>query len=97
MMAFSGEYNLETGENYSELKHITVLDGVSTLDNGAFCNNPKLESVVLPASINDMYIGVFEGCNSLTSVVFEGKTLDEVQSMNEYPWGINNTGIISVR
>jgi hypothetical protein len=54
-----------------------------------------LETINIPANVNSIKEYAFDGCTSLTSVIFEGKTLEEVQAMEYYPWDIN-TSVIKV-
>ena len=42
-----------------------------------------------------IYPDAFMSCPSLTCLAFEGKTEQEVQAMQYYPWGIEDTSAIS--
>ena len=52
--------------------------------------------VTIQADVVIIGYEVFSGCSGLTSVTFEGKTLEQVQRIFRYPWGISNTSIINV-
>lgn len=43
----------------------------------------------------DIHPNAFMNCPSLTCLAFEGKTEQEVQAMQYYPWGIEDTNVIS--
>jgi hypothetical protein len=45
-----------------------------TIDTKAFSNCLALESLVLPASLTEIRSAAFQGCDSLTSVVFDEPT-----------------------
>ena len=59
-------------------------------------NNRTLKSIVVPSSVETIRTDAFYGPSTLTSVVFTGRTLAEVQAMANYPWGISES-IISVQ
>ena len=42
-----------------------------------------------------IYPDAFNSCPSLTCLAFEGKTEQDVQAMQYYPWGITDTSVIS--
>ena len=76
------------------LTSIKIPNSVTSIGEAAFYDCPHLTSIEIPDSVT--YIGddAFSYCESLTNVVFEGKTLDEVESMNNYPWDIEDTSVI---
>ena len=53
-----------------------------------------MTNINIPDSVTNIEAFAFFGCTSLTSVTFEGKTLNEVKRMNNYPWGIKDTSVI---
>lgn len=53
-----------------------------------------MTDIEIPSSVTSIGSNAFFGCHSLSSVTFHGKTLDEVQAMANYPWGIVNTEVI---
>lgn len=72
------------------LTNIVIPDGVETIEDEAFGDCEQLTEVILPISIkriSDRF--VFSGCYALKSIVFVGKTLDEVKSMDGYPWNLS--------
>ena len=53
-----------------------------------------MADIEIPSSVTSIGSNAFFGCHSLSSVTFHGKTLDEVQAMEYYPWGLVNTEVI---
>jgi len=51
---------------------------------------------MIPNSVTSIGDYAFAGCSNLTSLIFQGKTLSEIQEIENYPWGIEDTSIISV-
>ena len=51
---------------------ITVPNGTAKLSDWAFRGNANVETIVLPASINDVQKGAFYMCNSLKTILFNG-------------------------
>ena len=77
------------------LTSVTIPYGVTSIGNYAFYSCIGLTSVTIPSTVTSIGQSAFEDCSGLTSVTFLGKTLEQVQEMDEYPWGIN-TSIINV-
>lgn len=66
--------------------------GVTTIAPYAFANNSSLQSVTVPASINEIGEGAFSGCKNLTTVNFvSGNTINYIA-----PYAFYDTGITSV-
>ena len=78
----------------TNLTSISILDGITAIGEAAFGRCFNLTNIIMPASVVSIGRDVFFDV-SLKSLVFKGKTLAEVQAMPNYPWGINNTSIIS--
>ena len=55
-----------------------------------------LTSITIPNSVTSIAEGVFNECESLTSVTFEGKDRATVQGMTYYPFGLNNANFDGV-
>ena len=56
-------YSLE-----SKIKSVAILDGITSIDDGAFFDCSSLASVTIPDSVTSIGECAFEGCESLTSV-----------------------------
>ena len=83
-----------TFSNCKSLTSISIPDSVAYIGYSAFYNCESLISISVPNSVT--YIGgyAFDGCTSLKSVVFDGKTIEEVKAMDNYPWGIEDESVI---
>jgi hypothetical protein len=58
----------------------------------SYCDS--LKSITIPNSVTSIGRGIFEYCSSLKEVIFNGKTLNEVKPMKNYPFGIEDESII---
>lgn len=70
------------------LTEINFSKNLQTIGSYAFqwCNS--LKSIILPATIKEIgKFAFFPIGKNLTSIVFKGKTMDEVKTMDNYPWG----------
>ena len=56
-------YSLE-----SKIKSVAILDGITSIDDGAFFDCSSLASVTIPDSVTSIGECAFENCISLTSV-----------------------------
>ena len=80
----------------SNLTNVTIGNGVMSIGSNAFDNCSLLTNIMIPNSVTSIGNWAFQYCGSLTNVTFFGKTLSQVQGMDNYPWGISNTSIIHV-
>lgn len=80
----------------SSLTNLTIPDSVTSIGDYAFDTCESLTSMMIPESVMNIGENAFIDCRGLTSVVFKGKTLAQVQAMENYPWGIEDINIISV-
>jgi len=84
------------------LTSISIPSTVTTIEDDAFDNCSGLTSITIPNSVTNIGRSVFYGCSGLTSITFLGKTMQEVQDIEDeyerkcYPWGIEDTTIIHV-
>lgn len=63
---------------------------MTSIGGGAFDSCYDLTSVTIPNSVTSIGELAFKDCSGLTSVTFLGKTLAQVQEMNNYnSWGID--------
>ena len=75
----------------SGLMSVTIPDGVTSIGYRAFYNCRALTSMTIPASVTSIGYEAFYNLNSLT---FKGKTFEEVESIDNYPFGIRDESII---
>jgi len=98
-----------TGEIYDifipNVLNIVALEigsDVTSIGERAFSDCSGLTSVTIPDSVTSIEGDAFYNCSGLTSVTFLGKTLEQVQNIEDgngnkqYPWGISDTSIITV-
>ena len=64
----------------SGLTSVTIPDGVTSIDQGAFFFCTSLESVTIPNSVTSIGIGAFRDCHGLTSVTIP----NSVTSIGDY-------------
>ena len=76
------------------LKSITIPYSVKSIGNGAFSNCASLNSITIPDTVKSIGEWTFASCTSLNEVIFKGKTIDQVNAMANYPWGIKDTSVI---
>jgi len=77
----------------SSLTSIVIPDSVISIGECAFFNCSSLTSIVIPDSVKSIGDSVFRWCPSLKRVVFKGKTFEEVKSMADYPWGVEDKSV----
>ncbi len=79
-------YSLE-----SKIKSVAILDGITSIDDGAFFDCSSLASVTIPDSVTSIGEYAFENCTSLTSVTIP----NSVTSIGEYAFE-NCESLISI-
>ena len=84
-------------DSCTSLKSIIIPNSVKSIGNGTFYNCASLKSIIIPSSVKSIGNYAFASCSSLREVIFKGKTMDQVEAMNKYPWGIKGTRIIKCR
>ena len=73
---------------------VAIPDGVTIIGDYAFFNCSRLTSMTIPDSVTDIGRLAFRKCVGLKSLVFKGKTLEEVKDMDNYPFGIQAESVI---
>ena len=76
------------------LMGVEIPTTVTAIGTDAFAGAEGMTDIEIPSSVSSIGSDAFFGCNTLSSVMFEGKTLEQVQAMENYPWGIADTSII---
>ncbi len=61
--------------------------GVTKIGRGAFGNCLELAKLTIPRSVERIEYNAFI-YTPFKEIVFQGKTEDEVEQMEDYPWGI---------
>ena len=80
----------------SSLTNVTIGIGMTSIGQFTFYDCANLTSVTIPEGVTSIGVGAFESCSNLKSLVFKGKTFEEVQSMKNYPFGIEDQSIMQV-
>ena len=86
----------------TNLTSITIGKNVTRIGDSAFYNCTGLTSVTIPSGVTSIGGWAFQDCSGLTSVTFLGKTMEQVQNIEDgdeekyYPWGITDPSIINV-
>ncbi len=81
---------------------VTIPNSVISIGRSVFYECTSLDSVMIGSGVTSIGDEVFYWCDSLTSVTFLGKTMQQVQDIEDgngvkqYPWGIEDTSIINV-
>ena len=78
----------------TSLENIIIPDSVESIGDYAFCDCKSLNSIIIPDSVKSIGHDAFADCKSLKEVIFKGKTIDQVKTMYNYPWGIKDTSVI---
>ena len=76
------------------IAELPKLENLSYINTKAFMDCKALTYMYIPRQTN-IWPEAFARCTSLTCLAFEGKTTQEVQAMQYYPWGIEDTSVIS--
>ena len=80
----------------SGLTSITVPNSVTSIGDGVFLECSNLTNVTIGNGVTSIGEEAFSYCSELTSVTFLGKTFAQVEEMENYSWGIEDTSIITV-
>ena len=78
----------------TSLESITIPDSVRSIGDDAFYHCKFLKSIIIPDSVESIGYWAFKGCASLNEVIFKGKTIDQIEAMDNYHWGIKDRSII---
>ena len=76
--------------NCDALRRLELPTGLTRIGERAFQWCSDLEELTVPRGVEEIGEDAFAFCANLRTVVFEGKSLDEVKTMADYPWGLEN-------
>lgn len=76
------------------LTSVTIPDGVTSIDGWAFYWSIELIDVIIGSNVKNIGYKAFAECYSLKSIVFKGKTMEQIKAMDNYPWGVDDKCII---
>ena len=76
------------------LTSIVIPDSVKSIGNVTFDWCTNLKSIIIPDSVKSIGMDAFYYCKNLKSLSFKGKTMDQVEEMENYPFGIEDESII---
>ena len=89
----------KSGESLSQVVIPAKIDGVevTSINDGMFYMNSKVEEIVIPSTVSDIGYGAFDGCDSLREIYFYGvapyglasTTEDDFSSATIYCKGVN--------
>ena len=84
-------------EDCTSLVKIKIPNNIESIGCCAFINCTSLTSIKIPDSVEWIENYAFVDCTSLKELVFEGKTIDQIKAMNNYPWGIRDESVIKYK
>ena len=78
-----------------DVKKVIIPNSTTDIEQYAFSYTDIMD-IVVPHSVTNIENNAFRNCCSLENILFKDRTLDEVKSMKNYPFGIEDESIISV-
>ena len=83
--------NVVTGfSNCKELSSVTIENGVANIASHAFFACDSLKQVIIPESITKIETWIFNGCDLLDSITFEG-TVAQWSEINKDDWWLHSS------
>ena len=73
---------------------INIPDSAKHIGDWAFYDCRSLTSITIPNSVEYIGFNAFYKCKNLKSLTFKGKTINQMKTMEWYPWGIYDKSII---
>lgn len=83
-----------TFSSCSNLESVAIPSTVNTIGTEAFDACSSLSTLTIPVDVTSIGGNSFRDCSSLQEVLFAGRYTEEVQAMENYPWGIADTSKI---
>ena len=81
-------------DSCNSLTSVVIPDSVTSIKNNAFCQCRRLMNVTIGKCVTIIGSLAFFGCDNLKSLIFKGKSTEEVKAMKNYPFGIEDESII---
>ncbi|MBP5784574.1 MAG: leucine-rich repeat domain-containing protein [Methanobrevibacter sp.] len=76
------------------LTSIAIPDSIESIGHYIFAYCKNLTSIEIPDSVEMIGHRACWNCEKLKSLIFKGKTIDQVKAMENYPFGIEDESII---
>ena len=77
-------------QNCTGLTKINIPSSVTSIGSQAFAGCSSLESITIPNTVEGIGQYAFEDCTSLVNVIFQGRTAEVVQQMENFStWGLS--------
>ena len=77
----------------SSLASMAIPNNVISIGYGAFAWCSGFMDMIIGNGVTSIGLDAFHGCN-LKSIIFKGKTIDQVKTMLNYPFGIEDESVI---
>ena len=83
------------------LMNVIIGDNVENIGESAF-EGCGMSTLIIPSKVTNISVGAFMDITNLNSITFIGKTMQQVQDIEDgqgnkyYPWDISDTSIIHV-
>jgi hypothetical protein len=61
---------------------VTIEDGIETIENYAYSNNPYLSKIIIPTSVTTIGSYAFKNCTNLTEIEFKDYNIMEGNAEN---------------
>ena len=81
----------------TSFKSIVIPDSVESIGAYVFYYCTSFKRITIPDSVKSIGYWAFNESTSLKEVIFKGKTIDKVKTMDNYPWCIKDISIIKCR
>lgn len=76
------------------LTGVEIPTTVTAIGALAFSGAESMTDIEIPSSVSSIGSDAFLGCHMLSSVTFDGKTIEQVQAMTNYSWGLYSGCVI---
>lgn len=80
-----------TGLNRDRMVELAMYGNIGS---EAFAGSTNLKRVYIDSTVANIGTDAFLLCDAVEQMYFKGRTMAQVQAMDNYPWGIEDTSII---